>query len=155
MRDTDFTLAKLAILTWRYLYLLKMNMCDSTIANPSYDQKSSHFGDHTDVSHDLQLLSLLQRLRYVHHSQATPISYRVKEPVCEGRLDCSPCRCGNCSANTLCATSLTGHLVMVQSWSKDIKVSLQYAVSRCSVGSHCTPWEVSSPLGTVFTDLGK
>jgi len=27
------------------------------------------------ISHDLQLLSFVQRLRYIHHSQATPISY--------------------------------------------------------------------------------
>ena len=46
-----------------------------TIANLSYDQKCSPFGDHTNISHDLQLLSLIQGLRYVHHSQATPISY--------------------------------------------------------------------------------
>jgi len=39
------------------------------------DQTCSSFGDHTNVYNDLQLLSLLQRLRYVHHSQATPISY--------------------------------------------------------------------------------
>ena len=29
----------------------------------------------TNISHVLKLLSLVQRLRYVHHSQATPISY--------------------------------------------------------------------------------
>ena len=28
-----------------------------------------------NVSHDLKLLNLVQRLRYVHHSQGTPISY--------------------------------------------------------------------------------
>jgi len=43
-----------------------------TTANPSYDQ---HFSDHKNVSHDLQLLNLVQRLRYIHHSPATPISY--------------------------------------------------------------------------------
>ena len=31
--------------------------------------------DHTNVSHDLQLLSFVQRLRYAHHSKAAPISY--------------------------------------------------------------------------------
>ena len=41
----------------------------------SYNQKCSPFGDLTNVSHDLKPLSLVQRLRYVHHSQATPISY--------------------------------------------------------------------------------
>jgi len=49
-----------------------------TTANLSYDQKYSPFGDLTNVSHDLihlKLLSLVQRLRYVHHSQARPISY--------------------------------------------------------------------------------
>ena len=40
--------------------------------NLSYDQKCSPFGDHTNFSHDLQLLSLIQSLKYVHHSQATP-----------------------------------------------------------------------------------
>ena len=35
------------------------------------------FGDLTNVSHDLKLLSLVQRLRYVHHSQATTISYTL------------------------------------------------------------------------------
>ena len=29
------------------------------------------------VSHDLQLLSLIQRLKYVYHSQARPISYTL------------------------------------------------------------------------------
>ena len=40
-----------------------------------YDQKCCPFSDHT-VIHDLQLVYLVQRLRYVHHSQAsveTPI----------------------------------------------------------------------------------
>ena len=46
-----------------------------TTANLSYDKKCSPFSDHTNVSHDLQLLSLAQRLRHVHHLQATPISY--------------------------------------------------------------------------------
>ena len=45
------------------------------IANLSYDQKCCPFSDHINVTHDLQLLSLVQRLRCVHHSQATPISY--------------------------------------------------------------------------------
>ena len=34
-----------------------------TTANLSYDQKCSPFGDLTNVSHDLKLLSLVQRLR--------------------------------------------------------------------------------------------
>ena len=46
-----------------------------TTANLSYDQKCWHFGDLTNISHHLKLLSLVQRLRYVHHSEATPISY--------------------------------------------------------------------------------
>ena len=46
-----------------------------TTANLSYDQKCSPFGELTNVSQDLKLLSLVQRLRYVYHSQATPISY--------------------------------------------------------------------------------
>ena len=41
----------------------------------AYDWKFSPFSDHTNISHELQLLSFLQRLRYVHHSQATPITY--------------------------------------------------------------------------------
>ena len=44
-----------------------------TTAKLSYDQKCSPFGDHMNVSHNLQLLGLAQRLRYVHHSQAKPI----------------------------------------------------------------------------------
>ena len=48
-----------------------------TTANLSYDQKCSPFGDLTNVSHYLNLLSLVQRLRYVHHSQATSISYTL------------------------------------------------------------------------------
>ena len=53
-----------------------MRICNffKTTANVSYDQKCSPFGDHTKVSHDLQLLSLVQRLTYVHHSQATPLA---------------------------------------------------------------------------------
>ena len=39
-----------------------------TTAKLSYDQKCFPFGDHTNVSHDL---SLVQRLRYVHHSHAS------------------------------------------------------------------------------------
>ena len=66
MVTQDCTLAKLAILAWRYLYVF---------ANLSYDQKFSPLSDLTNVSHDLKLLSLVQRLRYVYHSQATPISY--------------------------------------------------------------------------------
>ena len=46
-----------------------------TTANLSYDQKCSPFGDLTNISHHLKLLGLVQRLRYVHHSQATLISY--------------------------------------------------------------------------------
>ena len=48
-----------------------------TTAIRSYDQKCSPFSDLTNVFDDLKLLSLVQRLRYayVHHSQATPISY--------------------------------------------------------------------------------
>ena len=46
-----------------------------TTANLSYDQKYSPFGDLTNVSHDLKLSSLVQKLRYAHHSQVRPISY--------------------------------------------------------------------------------
>ena len=42
-----------------------------TNANLSYDQKCSHFGDLTNVSHDLKPLSLVQRLWYLHQLQAT------------------------------------------------------------------------------------
>ena len=49
---------------------------DTGFANLSYDQKCSPFGDLTNISHDLRLLSLVQRLSmYTYHSQATPISY--------------------------------------------------------------------------------
>ena len=49
----------------------------------------------------------------------------------------------------LISTSLAGHPAAIQNWSKDTKwVSLQCAVSRRSVGSHCAPGEVTSPLGT-------
>ena len=68
----DCTLAKIAVLTWRYLYLLKMRI---NTANLSYDQKCSPFSDLTNISHDLKLLSLVQRLRHVHHSRSRPISY--------------------------------------------------------------------------------
>ena len=59
------------------MYLLKMRIWNffKTTANLSYDQKCSPFGDLTKVPHHLKLLSLVQRLRYVHYSQATPISY--------------------------------------------------------------------------------
>ena len=52
----DFTLAKLGILTWRYLYLLKINICEflKTTANLSYDQKCYPFCDLTNVSHNLK-----------------------------------------------------------------------------------------------------
>ena len=45
-----------------------------TTINLSYDQKCSPFGDLTNVSHDLKLLTLVQRLRYLHHSQAAPLA---------------------------------------------------------------------------------
>ena len=51
-----------------------MELFFTTTANLSYDQKCSPFGDLTNISHHLNLLSLVQRLRYVHHSQATPIT---------------------------------------------------------------------------------
>ena len=53
----DFILAKLAVLTWRCLYLLKMRICNFFL---SYDQKCSPFDDLTNVSHNLQSLSLVQ-----------------------------------------------------------------------------------------------
>ena len=37
-----------------------------TTANLSYDQKCFPFGDLTNVSHNLKLLSLVQRLRYLY-----------------------------------------------------------------------------------------
>ena len=52
-----------------------MQIFFKTTANLSYDQKCSSFGDLTNVFHNLKLLNLIQRLRYVHHSQATPFSY--------------------------------------------------------------------------------
>ena len=73
----EFTMTKLAILAWRYLYLQNLGICNSflTTANLSYGQKCCPFGDHTNVTHDLQFLSFEQRLRCVHHSQAIPITY--------------------------------------------------------------------------------
>ena len=73
----EFTMTKLAILAWRYLYLQNLGIynCFLTTANLSYDQKCCPFGDHTNVTHDLQFLSFEQRLRCVHHSQAIPITY--------------------------------------------------------------------------------
>ena len=64
----DFTLAKLGILHEGTYNLLKINICNflQTTANLSYDQKCSSFGDYKIISHDLQLLSLVQRLRYIH-----------------------------------------------------------------------------------------
>ena len=41
-----------------------------TTTNLSYDHKHCTFSDHTNVTHNLQL-------KYVHHSQATSISYAV------------------------------------------------------------------------------
>ena len=43
---TDFTMAKLAILTSRYLYLHNLDICNST-TYLSYDQKYCPFNDHT------------------------------------------------------------------------------------------------------------
>ena len=56
---------------------LKMKIYNvfKTTTNLSNDQKYSSSCDLTNVFHDLKLLSLVQRLRYVHHLQATPISY--------------------------------------------------------------------------------
>ena len=53
----------------------KMEFVLNQTANLSYDQKCFSFGDLTNVPHHLILLSLVQRLRYVHHSQARAISY--------------------------------------------------------------------------------
>ena len=79
MVTLDFTLAKLAILiNMKVLIFAKDTNMDIflTTAHLSYGQKCSPLGGLTNVSHNLKLLSLAQRLRYVHHSQATPISYR-------------------------------------------------------------------------------
>ena len=48
----------------------------------------------------------------------------------------------------LTSTSFVGHPAAIPNWSKDIKVSLHYAVSRRLVGSHCTPRGIIPPLGT-------
>ena len=45
------------------------------------------------------------------------------------------------------STNLAGHPAVIQSRSQDIQVSLQYTVSRRSVGSHCNPGGVTPPLG--------
>ena len=45
-------------------------------------------------------------------------------------------------------TSFVGHPAAIPNWSKDIKVSLHYAVSRRLVGSHCTPRGIIPPVGT-------
>ena len=46
----------------------------------------------------------------------------------------------------LTSTSPVGHSAAIQNWSQDIKMSLQYAVSRRLVKNHCTPWGVTPPL---------
>ena len=53
----DFTMANLAILTWRYLYLQNFSIIQvfQTIANLSYDQKCCPFN-----ACDLQLLSFVK-----------------------------------------------------------------------------------------------
>ena len=66
----DFAMTKLAILTWRYLYLLNW-----VIANLSFDQNCCPFSGHTNVTHGLQLLSLVQ-----HHSACNAYA----------KLDCTP-----------------------------------------------------------------
>ena len=69
---------QLASLNLKVFIFAKMRICDffyKTTANLSYDQRCSPFGDHTNICHNLQLLSLVQRLTCVHHSQATPNSY--------------------------------------------------------------------------------
>ena len=52
-----------------------------TTANLIYDQKCSSFSGHTNIFHDLKFLNLVQRLRHVHHSQVTPISYTFLEQI--------------------------------------------------------------------------
>ena len=66
-----------------------------TTANLSYDQKYFPFGDNTNVTCNLQLFSFVQRLMYVHHSQATisytflVADYRLSTPA--DQLDLIPC----------------------------------------------------------------
>ena len=54
MVTQDFTLAKLAILTYN-MKVLKIKKNFNTTANLSYDQKCWHFSDHTKLHLDLQL----------------------------------------------------------------------------------------------------
>ena len=78
MVTQDFILAKLAILSWKFVIFAKDENTEffkPCTANLSYDQKCSPFGDLTNIAYDFKLLSLVQRLRYVQLSQATPISY--------------------------------------------------------------------------------
>ena len=54
-------------------------------------------GDLTNISHHLKLLSLVQRLRYVHHSQAAPISYTFLVCIADN------CYCENRPAKHYCS----------------------------------------------------
>ena len=73
------TLAKLGILTWKYSHLLKMRIWNFFKPLLTWVMtKITPFGDLANISHHLKLLSLAQRLRYVHHSQARPISYTLQ-----------------------------------------------------------------------------
>ena len=71
----DFTMAKTSYLNMKVLIFAKDENMEfvQTTANLSYDRKCSPFGDLTNVPHDLKLLSLVERLRYV----ATPCIHKL------------------------------------------------------------------------------
>lgn len=59
----DFKMAKLAILTWRYLYVIAdLGHMQFTKKNTANLQKYCLFSDHTNVTCNLQLLSFVQRI---------------------------------------------------------------------------------------------
>ena len=71
-------MAKLAILTWKYLYLLNVSICNFLKPLLTWVMIKIVVPSVTTLTLpmiDLQLLSLVQRLRRVHHSQPTSISY--------------------------------------------------------------------------------
>ena len=73
----DFTMTKTSCFNMKVLVFAEPGHMQpfSSTENLNNDLKCCPFSDHTNVSCNLQLLSLVQILRLVHHSQATSISY--------------------------------------------------------------------------------
>ena len=76
----DFTMAKVAILTWRYMYLQSLGLC--SLFQPLLTQKYvSSLQWTNNIIRELQVLSLVQRIKYVHHSQATHFWWQIIDPA--------------------------------------------------------------------------